>query len=179
MEALDKSSSPQDISRKVKQTGLTQNHAAVQLKSLLRADKWQEALHCRQLISIHESHLSLNLELLPVTNRAKTSLLQKSQANPVSCCRGVKSCVKPVAAACMGNEVVRNKHIPLDSLVFKKKNKKKTLIKQPVHSAPFFFPLLINEAIALLPKLNPTSICSRFPSPGEHSSASRQTSLKS
>lgn len=146
MEALDKSSSPQDISRKVKQTGLTQNHAAVHLKSLLRADKWREVLHCRQLISIHESHLSLNPELLPVTNRAKTSLLQKSQANPVSCCRGVKSCVKPVAAACMGNEVVGNKHMSLASLVFKKQ--KKTLIKQPVRSTPFLLQLLINEAIA-------------------------------
>lgn len=125
MEALDKSSSPQDISRKVKQTGLTKNHAAVQLKSLLRADKWQEVLHCRQLISIHESHLSLNPELLPVTNRAKISLPQKSQANPVSCCRGVKSCVKPVDAACMGNRVVGNKHIPLTSLVLQKQTNKK------------------------------------------------------
>lgn len=153
---MDKSSSPQDISRKVRQTGLTQNHAAVQLKSLLRADKWQEVVHCMQLISIHESHLSLNPELLPVTNRAKASLLQKSQANLVSCCRGVKLHVKPVAAACMGGNQSNN--------------------QSTAHPFSFSFSLM-KSSQALLPKLNP--ICSCFPFPSKHSSASHQTSLKS
>lgn len=62
--------------------------------------------------------------------------LQNLQANPFSCCRGVRPCTK--SDACKGYEVVeKKKYIPLASLVFKKKpdhtTPKRTLLPSISH----------------------------------------------